>query len=116
MKPLLIIFSVSSVAGIVVLIVSSKKAMERYQSVTGFQEGFKETNDSSRPVGQSVSGRENGTGTGRFAARLRIRRYKQSLTVLIHRSYRGFLRMPNRLVEPPLLRAARIDSQFRGLF
>ncbi len=116
MKPLLIIFAVSSVAGIVVLIVSSKKATEGYQSVTGFQEGFKETNDSSRPIGQSVSGKGIGTGTGRFAARLRILRYKQSLTVLIHKSYRRFLRISNRLVVPPLLRAARIDSQFRGSF
>ena len=72
MIPLLIIFAVSSVVGIVVLIASSKKAPEGYQSESGFHYGLKETNDSSGPVGQPVSGKGTGTGTGRVAAGSRI--------------------------------------------
>ena len=72
MIPLLIIFAVSSVAGIVVLIVSSKRAPEGYQSESGFHYGLKETNDSSSPVGQPVSGNRIATGMDRVAARSKV--------------------------------------------
>jgi hypothetical protein len=69
MVPLFIIFAVSSVAGIVVMIVSSKKAPEGYQSESGFHYGLKETKNSSSPVGQPVSGKKFGPRTDRVAAR-----------------------------------------------
>ncbi|QXD30783.1 hypothetical protein [Candidatus Pelagisphaera phototrophica] len=72
MVSLLIIFAVSSVAGIVILIVCSRKSPEGYQSESGFHYSLKETNDSSRPVGQPVSGSRIATGMDRVAARSRI--------------------------------------------
>lgn len=72
MIPLLIIFAVSAVAGIVVLVVSSENAPEGYQSESGFHYGSQESVDSSVAAGQAISGKRTGVGMDRVAARTRI--------------------------------------------
>ena len=103
MVPLLIIFAVSSVAGIVILIVSSKKSPEGYQSESGFHYSLKETNDSSRPVGQPVSGNRVGQ---EWTALLPDKESEATNSVCpcdSTSSTERFMRTPNRLVEPSQL-------------
>ncbi len=71
MIPLLIIFAAAALAGVVVLVISSKDAPEGYQSESGFHYGSEETIESGNTHGHAVSGSRVGSGMDRVAARSR---------------------------------------------